>query len=184
MPSGTHVALLRGLNVGGKNRLDMKALAAAFEAAGAADVRTYIQSGNVVFRAPAAKVARVGAAAIERLRAEHGLAVPVVLRSAAELSAAVAANPFRASGEADAKAWHVVFLQARPSAAAAAAVDPRRSPGDELRLVGRELFLRCPAGYGQSKFTPAYLDRVLETVVTVRNWATTVALAALADGAR
>lgn len=179
MGTVTHVALLRGINVGGKNRLDMKSLAAAFETAGARAVRTYIQSGNVVFEAPAQKAPALARAVVAALR-ERGLTVPIVLRTAAALGAAIAANPFRARhGDGDAKAWHVCFLADRPTPERAAALDPKRSPPDELRLVGQELFLRCPAGFGQSKLTSAYLDRALDTVGTVRNWATVLALGQL-----
>jgi hypothetical protein len=90
-PGGTWIALLRGLNVGGKNRLAMADLAAAFEAAGAGAPRTFIQSGNVLFEAPAARAPGLAEAARRTLASRHGLEVPVVLRSAAELAAAVEA---------------------------------------------------------------------------------------------
>ncbi len=183
MPDSTYIALLRGLNVGGKNRLDMKSLAAAFEGCGARRVRTYIQSGNVVFDAAPTKAKALGGAVAEALRELHGLDVPVVLRTHDELRTAIAANPFRRHGEAEQKAWHVTFLAELPSKERAAALDPQRSPGDEFKLVGKELFLRCPAGYGRTKLTPAYVDKVLGTLGTVRNWATVLALAELAaDG--
>src|ERR1051326_504418 len=89
-----HVALLRGINVGGKNKLPMAELAELFTTAGCTDVRTYIQSGNVVFHAGAELAPRVPALISARIAEEFGLAVPLVLRSGAELAEVVAANPF------------------------------------------------------------------------------------------
>lgn len=178
---GAHVALLRGINVGGKNRLPMAALSAMFERAGGRDVRTYIQSGNVVFRAGARDAAQVGkrvSAAIER---ELGLRVPLVIRSAPELRAVAARNPFL--GAEDPARLHVAFLADLPRAAAGAALDPRRSPPDRFVLRGRELFLCCPDGIGRTRLTNDYLDRTLGTVSTVRNWKTVLALCELLAGA-
>jgi len=176
-----HVALLRGINVGGKNKLPMKDLVALFEAAGCTDVRTYIQSGNVVYRAGgklAAQVPALLAAAIEqRLR----LRVPLVTRSAREMQAVAANNPFVARGVST-KTLHVAFLAAAPSRAALAALDPRRSPPDELIARGKELYLACPNGMARTKLTNAYLDSTLATVSTMRNWNTVLALTALCEG--
>jgi len=166
-----HIALLRGINVGGKNPLPMADLVAVFEAASCRDVRTYIQSGNVLFRASATTrkgLAQAVSSAIERrLR----LTIPVVLRSAEELRAAERANPFARAG-ADEDALHVMFLADAPTKAAVAGLDPRRSPPDEFTVVGREVFLRCPNGMARSKLTNAYFDSKLATVSTVRNWRT------------
>jgi uncharacterized protein (DUF1697 family) len=180
-PGGTWIALLRGLNVGGKNRLAMADLAAAFEAAGAEAARTFIQSGNVLFEAPAARAPGVAEAARRTLASRHGLEVPVVLRSAAELSAVVEGNPFLGPGV-DPDLLHVAFLAQRPPAAAAAALDPLRSPPDRLELRGRDLFLHLPNGVARTRITNAWLDRTLGTTSTVRNWRTVLALLELATG--
>ena len=170
-PFPTHVALLRGINVGGKNLLPMKELVKLFEKAGAVDVATYIQSGNVVFSNPAAALdgfAGEMAAAIEK---RFGLRVPVVLRSAKEIAAVLAKNPFL-TPRADPKTLHVAFLAAKPAAADAARLDPKRSPGDSFELRGRDLYLHLPNGVAKTKLTNDYLDRTLATVATVRNWNT------------
>jgi uncharacterized protein (DUF1697 family) len=170
-PVPTHVALLRGINVGGKNLLPMKELVRLFEKSGCVDVVTYIQSGNVVFSNPATALdgfAGEMAAAIEK---RFGLRVPVVLRSAQEIAAVLAKNPFLARSP-DPKALHVAFLAAKPAAANAARLDPKRSPGDSFELRGRDLYLHLPNGVAKTKLTNDYLDRTLATVATVRNWNT------------
>ena len=176
---GTYVALLRGINVAGKNRLPMKDLRAMFERAGCSDVRTYIQSGNVVFGASAKVAAQVGAQVTAAIAKQLGLKVPVVVRTASELAAVVADNPFLREGEALTR-LHVAFLAHAPNEAAFAALDPERSPPDRFGLLGRELFLCCPNGMGRTRLTNDYLDRTLGTVSTVRNWNTVLALFELA----
>src|SRR6056297_281234 len=97
---GTYVALLRGINVGGKNRLPMVELAPVFEAAGGQRVRTYIQSGNVVFEARQAVARRVPGAVAAAIAERFGLTVPVVMRSAREWQEAADGNPFVRAGAA------------------------------------------------------------------------------------
>jgi uncharacterized protein (DUF1697 family) len=180
--AATHVALLRGINVGGKNRIVMSALVAAFEDAGCSDVRTYVQSGNVVFRAPARTAARLPREIAAHLAEHHGLTVPVVLRTVAELEGVARANPFLARGV-DAALLHVAFLAAQPAKAAVAGLDPRRSPPDELVVAGREVYLHLPNGVARSRLTNAWLDAQLATISTLRNWRTVGELVALARGA-
>ncbi|MCC6524897.1 MAG: DUF1697 domain-containing protein, partial [Polyangiaceae bacterium] len=175
-----HVALLRGINVGGKNKLPMKELVPLFEQAGCRAVRTYIQSGNVVFRAARARAASVPEIVAEAIRARLGFRAPVVLRTADELGELARGNPFVRSG-ADVGALHVVFLAERPTASRVAALDPGRSPPDELVVRGREIYLLLPNGVARTKLTNAYFDATLATTSTVRNWRTVLALLEMTD---
>jgi uncharacterized protein (DUF1697 family) len=170
------LALLRGINVGGKNILPMKRLAAMFADASCEDVRTFIQSGNVVFRADAKVAASLSAAIAKRIEADLGFRVPVMLRSAEEMAAVVRGNPFLKAG-ADEKYLHVSFLADAPDPAAVAKLDPLRSPPDEYVVVGREIYAQTPNGLGNSKLTNAYFDAKLKTISTARNWNTVVKLA-------
>ena len=174
-----HVALLRGINVGGKNMLPMKELSALFTAAGAANVRTFIQSGNVLFEADAALARQIPALVSKAIEREHGLKVPVVVRSADELRAVAKRNPFLAR-DADTSMLHVSFLADEPAAAAIGALDAKRSPPDEFRVVGREIYLRLPNGMARSKLTNAWFDSKLATISTARNWNTLTKLLELA----
>lgn len=165
------VALLRGLNVGGKNRLAMTDLAGAFTACGCSNVSTFIQSGNVIFDASSAVYDALRSDVPARISKLHGLAAPVVLRSHDELARVPTENPF-ADRPLDDKLFNVLFLADAPTAAAAKSLDPARSPGDEYRLVGREIYLWLPGGVARSKLTNAYFDRALGTITTGRNWRT------------
>lgn len=161
----TYVALLRGVNVGGSNKVPMADLRAMFETNGMVDAQTLIQSGNVVFAASgteAALVARIEAAIAETF----SLSITVMVRSKAHLARALANDPF---ADAPPNLAHVAFLSAKPAAKAVAALDPDRSPPDAFRVRGREVYLHYPNGSGRSKLSGDYLERVLGVRATVRN---------------
>lgn len=176
-----HIALLRGINVGGRNKLPMKDLAALFGEAGCNDVRTYIQSGNVVFEATPTLARRIPGIITASIGELFGLEIPVVTRSAHELAAIVSANPYVRDGVEE-KQLHTAFLVDRPSATSIAALDPQRSPPDEFVVHNAEIYLRCPNGMARTKLTNAYFDAKLGTTSTVRNWRTTLALLEMTRG--
>ncbi len=178
-------AFLRGINVGGKHKLPMSELRAFFAELGARDVRTYIQSGNVVFRAEEAVARELAADFERRAEARFGFPVPAVVRSAPELRAVLAGNPFladRAADDADAKALHVLFLASEPDPAAVAGLDPERSAPDAFAVQGREIYLHLPNGMARTRLTNAYFDRALGTTSTGRNWRTVRTVAAMIEG--
>ncbi|MGZ8805200.1 MAG: DUF1697 domain-containing protein [Microbacterium sp.] len=164
------VALLRGINVGGKNKVPMAALRDLFVTLGHEDVATYIQSGNVVFTSTEKPVqaARDIAAGIQD---EFGLAVPVIVRTHAELAKVATVNPYLTAGV-DVSKLHVTFLADKPKAAAINDLDPDRSAPDEFTVVGREIFMLLPNGMGRTKLTIDYFERGLGTTATARNWNT------------
>ena len=184
MTTGIHVALLRGINVGGKNRLLMRDLSAMFAEVGCVDVRTYIQSGNVVFQAEPALARRVPDHISEAIAARFGYRVPVVTRTAGELAAVILANPFLgvAAEVGQLGQLHGGFLADWPEAAAIDALDPDRSPPDAFAVVGREVYFHCPLGLARTKLTTRYFESKLSTTMTVRNWKTVLKLHELAGG--
>lgn len=178
-PPSVHVALLRGINVGGKNRLAMRELSEVFTSIGCTSVESYIQSGNVIFRTTQRLAAEVPKRVAERLAEHFGLRVPVVTRTASQLRAAVKANPFVKAGV-DLATLHVAFLGDRPSREQVASLEPQRSPPDEFVVYGREVYLRFPNGSARTRLTNSHLDAKLATVSTVRNWRTVLKLLELA----
>jgi uncharacterized protein (DUF1697 family) len=169
------VALLRGINLGGRNRVPMAELREVFEQAGCGGVRTYIQSGNVVFtsgRRQREALARLLERAVE---GAFGVVVPVVLRTSTEIAAVAGSHPFGA----DTAHSYVSFLAADPDPAGAdrlAAV----AGDDGLSVVGRDVFLRYPNGLQGAQLTGPLLERHLGVPGTIRNWRTVVKLAELA----
>ncbi len=158
------VALLRGINVGGRNKLPMASLKAIGESLGLRDVSTYINSGNLLFsNKPMAGLASDLAKDIRRL---HGIEIPVVICSTARLDGALEANPFV---DADPKRVLVYFCSETPSKSAVAKIDMNRSKTEELAVVGGELFLSVPDGAHKTKLTLAYLEKILGVTMTSRN---------------
>jgi uncharacterized protein (DUF1697 family) len=184
----THVALLRGVNVGGRNKVAMADLRKVVESLGHANVATYIQSGNVVFTSNHTDTAAI-AGELERALAETlGRHSSVVVLARAELATVIADNPF--PEEANPKRVHVIFRGAEVGAeeAAAVAAAARRASDkggrDQAKVVGRAVYLHTPDGFGASELA-AQLTRVNPAVQdrggTARNWATVTKLLAMLD---
>ena len=174
-----YVALLRGINVGGNRMVKMADLREVFVAAGARDVATYIQSGNVVFTHAARSQPMLAAELEKRIARVAGFPVPVVLRSAGELAQVIEDTPFP---DADADHLHVAFLTTRPPANVPQ-IDARVFAPERCAVVGRDLYLYLPNGIGRSKLAAAVLarPRAIGAGGTARNWRTVLKLSELAS---
>jgi uncharacterized protein (DUF1697 family) len=181
MADATLIALLRGINVGGNNKLPMAGLATLFREAGCSDVRTYIQSGNVICKAGTHVADGLDARIAGAIEERFGLRVPVVLLTADEVAEAVRGNPFIAESG-DERALHVAFLAHAPDAQSVAKLDPMRSPPDRFAVRGRAVYLHLPNGVARTRLTNAYLDSTLRTVSTLRNWRTVLTLLEMTRG--
>jgi uncharacterized protein (DUF1697 family) len=175
-----HVALLRGINLAGKRRVAMAQLRELLTERGYEDVRTHLQSGNVVLRAPARapQLERELAAAIE---AEFGFTVPVVVRSAAQLAAIIAEDPFR-DVVTEPKLYQITFLTDRPAAGTEARLQAIAAGAERVAVRGREVYTWHPDGIGRSKLGAALGAAAKGRVATTRNFRTVCALAELAAG--
>ncbi len=171
-------ALLRGVNLGARNKVSMPRLVAALEELGLEDVGSYIQSGNVVFRSRSADETRLRKAIEARIEETFGFRVPVLVRSDRELASIARRNPFLA-GEPDPRFLQVAFLDRAPGKEAVAGLDPDRSPPDRFAVRGREVYLHYRKGSGRSKLGIDYLERTLGVAATARNWNTVLKLAEL-----
>jgi uncharacterized protein (DUF1697 family) len=169
-----YVAMLRGVNVGG-NSLKMDWLRQACEGLGLQNVRTYVQSGNIVFasRASAAKLAQTLKATID---AQTRLPVTVVLRSAADMERIVADNSFLKQKGVDATKLHVAFLGKVPVKPALERLDALAGTRDQYRLHGSELYLNCPINYGETRLSNSAIEKVLGVSATTRNLKTVTTL--------
>jgi uncharacterized protein (DUF1697 family) len=187
----THVALLRGINVGGNKKVAMADLRAVVAALGHTDVSTYINSGNVLFTPPSGQdSAAMALSMCEAIAASLGVSSTVVIVTRDELAQVIAANPF--PHEPEPRRVHAVFLSAPAgpellekidAAVAAAAAKGSR---DSVRAAGRALYVHTPDGFGTSEVAEATMKIVgapkTGVVGTARNWATTSKLLALCDG--
>jgi uncharacterized protein (DUF1697 family) len=176
-----HIALLRGINVGGRCLVSMADLRDLFESLGFTGARTLLQSGNVVFDAGAKS-----AAALERvLEAETakrcGVPAAYFIRTAAEWEKIIARNPFPAEAKKDPGRLIVTFLKEAPQAKDVKALQAANKGREVIRAADRHLYVTYPDGMGRSKLTNALIERVLGTRATARNWNTVLKLAASAQ---
>jgi uncharacterized protein (DUF1697 family) len=172
----TWIAFLRGIG-GGIRPMVMKDLQAALENLGLSDVRTYIQSGNVVFRRAGTTAAKLEAQIGRRIAERFGFESRVFVLSAAQLARAAAANPF---GQADDEptSVHLFFLSQRPRQPDLGAMKRLKTPSEAFVLAGRVLYVHTPDGFGVSKLA-ARIEKLLGVPATARNWRTVTKMLAL-----
>jgi uncharacterized protein (DUF1697 family) len=177
----SRIVLLRGINIGSRNRIAMPALRQAFEDAGFENVRTYLQSGNVVVSSKAAP--KTVARKSEQLIAdEFGLDIVVVMRTRDELAKVVRRNPLGKVAK-DPKRYQVSFLDRTPAREVVRKLEALAVGGEQLVADGRELYAWHPDGVARSKLWAALAGRGLGVTVTARNWTTVTKLLELADEA-
>jgi uncharacterized protein (DUF1697 family) len=163
------VTMLRGVNVGGHNRIKMDALRALYESLRLRDAATCIQSGNVVFRSDEPDLVRL-AGRIERgIERTFGFRPAVIVRTASELRGVIANNPFSTRRNVDPSKLLVFFLASDPGPDARDTIQRIKADPEELRIAGRELYIHFPNGAGRSKL-PIVITRAAKTPMTSRNW--------------
>jgi uncharacterized protein (DUF1697 family) len=178
-----HIALLRGINVGGHNKISMQQQRELAEKLGYTDVTVYLHTGNIIFSAPDDLTpARITADIEERLRVDLGAEIPIALRTRDELAAEIEANPYP-QAVAVPKSLHCVFLSAVPrDTAKLDALDLGTFAPDSFRLIGRVIYLHCPDGIGRSKLAEKLTTaRLAGVTATARNWNSVTRLLQLAD---
>jgi uncharacterized protein (DUF1697 family) len=167
-----YVSLLRGINVGGNKRIKMDALRQSFEGLGFEQVKTFIQSGNVVYKSGKASTTALSNNIEKRLLDDFGFVVPVITRTAEELAGTIRNNSFVAAKGIDQEKLHVMFLSAAATPDAVGKLDALIAGLEKCRCLGREVYLYLPKGVAESKLMKAPLDRILSVVPTTRNWRT------------
>ena len=175
------VTMLRGVNVGGHNQIKMEDLRALCESLGLRDAQTYIQSGNVIFRARERDLAHLAERIGDAILSRCGFRPGVVARTATELRGAIARNPFPVQAAGEPGKLAVVFLSAEPDAEARRKALGINVGPEQFRIDGRELYIYYPNGQGQSKLTLPLLEKTLKTPGTARNWNTVDKLFEMAE---
>jgi uncharacterized protein (DUF1697 family) len=173
------VAMLRGVNVGG-NSLKMDWLREACEGIGLGNVRTYVQSGNIIFNS-GSSAAKLGPALKKLIDAQTRLPVTVVIRSAPEMAKIVAGNPFAKQKGVEFSKLHVTFLGKVPLKPAREKLDALAGTRDEYRLAGQEIYLHCRVSYGQTRLSNTAIEKALAVGATTRNWKTVTTLYEMAN---
>ncbi len=172
-----HVAFLRGINVGGRKVIKMDNLKAIFESLQFQNVKTYIQSGNVIFETAEDSVAVLQNKIESKLEEVLGYTVTAIIRTASELDEVIQRNPF--AGTVDDGMLYVTFLSKEPSAEEIDRLASHKSDVDDFRLLNREVYLVCRKGYGRSVFSNSFLENKLGVLATTRNWQTVNRIASM-----
>ncbi len=167
-----YVSMLRGINVGGHKRIKMDQLRKSFEALGLEQVQTYIQSGNVVFKAGKTAPSSLSAKTEKQILNDFGFSVSVVSRTADEMALTIKNNPFLKQPRIDAEKLHVMFLSEAPAPAALKKLAEVTAAPDQFRSADREIYFYLPNGVSQSVLFKSPVDRILAVVTTTRNWRT------------
>ena len=173
----TYIALFRGINVGGKNILPMKDLARIFEDMGCENVKTYIQSGNVVFQRKKTKVNKMAKEIGSKIFKSRGFEPKVILLETSELQNAVQNNPFNTK---DGKALHFFFLDSYPQNPDLEKLMTVRSKSEKFKLHEKVFYLYAPDGVGHSKLA-AKVEQCMGIPATARNWNTVNKLISMVD---
>jgi uncharacterized protein (DUF1697 family) len=168
----TYVAMLRGINVGSGKIVRMERLRASFEALGFDGVRTYVQSGNVVFESEQKSATGLSKKIEEKIQRDFRFAVPVLLKTSKEMEQIVSDNPLVKEKGIDYSKLHVTFLSDAPPKTAAKALEPLATGHERFRILNREIYLYCPEGYGRTKLSNTAIEKKLFVVATTRNWRT------------
>jgi uncharacterized protein (DUF1697 family) len=172
------IVLLRGVNLGPRNRIAMPELRKLLEAAGFADVRTYVQSGNIVLSTR--RTPESTATACEKLiAAELGLEIPAVVRTGDELAEVVRRNPLAGVAD-DPKRYQVSFLDREPDPGVIERLSAAAADGERMEAIGREIYAWHPAGIARSKMWAALAGKGLGVKATARNWTTVTTLLEMA----
>lgn len=175
------ISFLRGINVGGHNKIRMADLQALYESLGLRQVTTYIQSGNVLFTANTAGLKEKCCADIgNAIKAKWGFDVPVVIRTAGELHHILTGNPFPEEAQCNPDKLVLMFLASPPNQETITKVTAIINDGSRFAIQGDTIYFFYPEGYGQTKWHTGFFEKQLKTTVTARNWTTICKLAAMA----
>ncbi len=177
----TYIAFLRGINVSGKNIIKMNNLVKMFENLGFEDVKTYVQSGNVVFRFKNDSVEKLQQNIQNRILTDLGFEVPVLVLTFEQLQNIAAENPFASRAGNDISFLHVTFLAGFSKNFEEETIQQKKAKNEEFAITEKAVYLVCSNGYGHTKLNNNFLENKLGVNATTRNWKTTVALLEMAN---
>lgn len=177
----TYISILRGINVSGKNLIRMNSLKEMYEGLGLQKVKTYIQSGNVVFQSPETNLEELERIILESILKRFAANVPVLVQEASELKKILALNPFLNEIKEDIGKLYITFLSKSPEKQFSESIENGSYLPDKYIIVDRTIYLFCPNGYGTTKLSNNFFENKLKIKATTRNLRTLMELVKLAD---
>ncbi len=167
-----YISMLRGINVSGRNKIKMEELKRLYESLDFINVKTYIQSGNVIFKSPVSDISELVSQIETNIKQTYGFSVTVIIRTASEFQHVINNNPFCGTRQEDTTKLHVTFLSDTPTISSLNTIANLKDELDEWFIAGKEIFLFCPNGYGRTKLTNIFFEKKLNLSATTRNWNT------------
>jgi uncharacterized protein (DUF1697 family) len=175
------ISMLRGINVGGHHKIKMDALRSVYASLKCEDARTYVQSGNVVFRTKEKNSIQFAKKIQDAIEREFGFRPEVIVRTCDEMRAAIAANPFAGRRDVEPGKLLITFLAGEPGPGAGASLAGLKPHKEELHLKGRELYIYFPDGVGKSKLPWSSVEKFLKTTGTARNLNSVIKMLEIAE---
>jgi uncharacterized protein (DUF1697 family) len=177
-----YISMLRGVNMAGHNKIKMTDLSALYKMLGFSDAETFIQSGNVVFSNPEnTPVPEITARIEKAILKKFNYIIPVIIRTTEELREVISINPFREEENFNSERLAVIFLYEKPSEEQIEKVKNINYPPDKFKIIGKEVFIYCPNGFGKSKIYTGFFENKMKVSGTGRNWNTINSLLAIAE---
>jgi uncharacterized protein (DUF1697 family) len=167
-----YIAFLRGINVSGKHLIKMAELKLLFDNLGFKEAKTYIQSGNIIFKSEIDETKMIEKKIYEKIEKEFGFQVPVFVKSAGALRKVVENNPFIETNGQDINKLYVIFLNQTPNVANIARLNDFKNSEDKFKLTDDIVYLCCENGYGKTKLNNTFFENKLKVSATTRNWKT------------
>ncbi|MBK9246698.1 MAG: DUF1697 domain-containing protein [Ignavibacteria bacterium] len=177
----TYISLLRGINVSGQKLIKMDALRAMYESLGFNLVRTYLQSGNVLFQSPAEITAELATLITDKIASTFGFEVFVLVISPQTLQEIILNCPFTKDQDKELSSCYVTYLERMPDTSNHESIIAKKLPQDEISFTDKAVYLYCPKGYGTTKLSNNRIESKLKVKATTRNWKTTVELMRMAE---
>jgi uncharacterized protein (DUF1697 family) len=175
------ISMLRGVNVGGHNKIKMDDLRTLYRSLKLEDPRTYVQSGNVIFRTNEKNSPPLAKKIQDAIEGKFGFRPEVIVRTTEELRSAIAASPFASRRNLEPGKILVTFLAGKPGPNAHATLLSLKAHPEELHLSGRELYIYFPDGAGKSKLPWSKVEKLVQTTGTARNWSSVTKMLAMAE---
>lgn len=177
-----YVAILRGINVSGKNLIKMDALRKSMEKFGFQSISTYIQSGNICFDSNLEDTLEIAAIIKDGIQEHFNLSVPVLVFKADDFDVIITKNPFANQPSFDTKFMHITFLEKEIESNLIPHLEDKCSEGERLFCKGKAVYLYLPTGYGTTKLSNNFIEKKLNNLATTRNWNTCLELQKLLNG--
>ena len=166
-----YISLIRGINVGGKT-LKMDRLKSIYESLSLHDIKTYIQSGNVLFNSDIKNIYKIKTQLEDEINKQTNLSVSVIMRTQKDLKKILNGNPFINSGNENTERMYVTFLENEPLKSSLKDLIPPKETHDEFKVIGKEIYLYCQEGYGRTVLSIDFFEKKLKMKATARNWRT------------